>query len=79
TGGYQDGPGTPELGTNDGGQAGFGASLPTGFLVVPINDRFPFGLSQVVPMGMPSTWDPNWKGRDFAVDSKIETIGLTGS
>lgn len=27
TGGYQDGPGTPELGTNDGGQAGFGAWL----------------------------------------------------
>ncbi|MFO6081036.1 outer membrane protein transport protein, partial [Pseudomonas aeruginosa] len=26
-----------------------------------------------------STWDPNWKGRDFAVDTKIETIGLTGS
>lgn len=79
TGGYQDGPGTPELGTNDGGQAGFGAWLPTGFLVVPINDRFAFGLSQVVPMGMRSTWDPNWKGRDFAVDTKIETIGLTGS
>ncbi len=79
TGGYQDGPGTPELATNDGGQAGFGAWLPTGFLVVPINDRFAFGLSQVVPMGMRSTWDPNWKGRDFAVDTKIETIGLTGS
>ncbi len=30
-------------------------------------------------MGMRSTWDPNWKGRDFAVDTKIETIGLTGS
>lgn len=27
TGGYQDGPGTPELATNDGGQAGFGAWL----------------------------------------------------
>lgn len=30
-------------------------------------------------MGMRSTWDPNWKGRDFAVDTKIEQIGLTGS
>ncbi len=65
--------------TGDGGEAGFTAWLPTGFLVIPFNDRFSFGLSQVVPQGMKSTWDPDWKGRDFAVDTKIETVGLTGS
>ncbi|RBJ85823.1 hypothetical protein C3L29_001835 [Pseudomonas sp. MWU12-2534b] len=65
--------------TGDGGEGGFTAWLPTGFLVMPINDRFAFGLSQVVPMGMRSTWDEGWKGRDFAVDTKIETVGLTGS
>jgi long-chain fatty acid transport protein len=63
----------------DGGEGGFTAWLPTGFLVMPINDRFAFGLSQVVPQGMRSTWDQDWKGRDFAVDTKIETVGLTGS
>ncbi|NMX77877.1 outer membrane protein transport protein [Pseudomonas sp. WS 5532] len=65
--------------TGDGGEGGFTAWLPTGFLVIPINDRFSVGLSQVVPQGMKSTWDPDWKGRDFAVDTKIETVGLTGS
>ncbi len=65
--------------TGDGGEGGFTAWLPTGFLVMPINDRFAFGLSQVVPLGMRSTWDEGWKGQDFAVDTKIETVGLTGS
>lgn len=65
--------------TNDGGQGGFGKALPTSFLVMPINDRLSFGLSQVVPMGAQTTWDGDWKGQDFAVDTKIETVGLTGS
>lgn len=64
---------------NDGGQGGFTAWLPTGFLVIPIGDRFAFGLSQVVPQGMRTTWNEDSKFRDFAVDTKIETVGLTGS
>jgi long-chain fatty acid transport protein len=28
---------------------------------------------------MRSTWDKDSKLRDFAVDTKIETVGLTGS
>ena len=63
----------------DGGQGGFTAWVPTGFMVMPIGDRFAFGLSQVVPMGARTTWDNDWKGRDFAVDTRIETVGLTGS
>lgn len=65
--------------TGDGGQGGFEAWVPTGFMVMPINDRLAFGLSQVVPMGARTTWDQDWKGRDFAVDTRIETVGLTGS
>lgn len=65
--------------SNDGGQGGFAAVLPTSFLVMPINDRLSFGLSQVVPAGARTTWDRNWKGQDFAVDTKVETVGLTGS
>lgn len=64
---------------NDGGQGGFTAWVPTGFMVMPIGDRFAFGLSQVVPQGMRTTWDEDSKFRDFAVDTKIETVGLTGS
>ncbi|QHF44664.1 hypothetical protein PspS35_13085 [Pseudomonas sp. S35] len=64
---------------NDGGQGGFTAWLPTGFMVMPLGDRFAFGLSQVVPQGMRSTWNQDSKFRDFAVDTKIETVGLTGS
>lgn len=64
---------------NDGGQGGFTAWLPTGFMVMPLGDRFAFGLSQVVPQGMRSTWNQDSKLRDFAVDTKIETVGLTGS
>ncbi|PMV20362.1 MULTISPECIES: outer membrane protein transport protein [unclassified Pseudomonas] len=64
---------------NDGGQGGFTAWLPTGFMVMPLGDRFAFGLSQVVPQGMRSTWNEDSKFRDFAVDTKIETVGLTGS
>ncbi|WP_458722552.1 outer membrane protein transport protein [Pseudomonas brenneri] len=65
--------------TGGGGQGGFEAWAPTGFMVTPINDRLAFGLSQVVPMGARTTWDEDWKGRDFAVDTKVETVGLTGS
>ncbi|MCF4992834.1 hypothetical protein GIW60_25940, partial [Pseudomonas gessardii] len=46
--------------TGDGGQGGFEAWVPTGFMVIPINDRFAFGLSQVVPMGARTTWDEDW-------------------
>lgn len=72
-------PSTATVNNNNGGQGGFTAWLPTGFLVIPIGDRFAFGLSQVVPQGMRTTWDENSKFRDFAVDTKIETVGLTGS
>lgn len=65
--------------TGDGGQGGFTAWLPTGFMVMPLGDRFAFGLSQVVPMGARTTWDDDWIGRDFAVDTRIETVGVTGS
>ncbi len=64
---------------NDGGQGGFSAWLPTGFMVMPLGDQFAFGLSQVVPQGMRSTWDEDSTLRGFAVDTKIETVGLTGS
>ncbi|WP_236232491.1 outer membrane protein transport protein [Pseudomonas tohonis] len=63
----------------DGGNGGFSKWLPTQFLVIPIGDRFAFGLGQVVPMGMRSTWDKNFKGKDFALDTKIETAALAGS
>ena len=42
-------PSTAVVNNNDGGQGGFTAWLPTGFLVIPMGDRFAFGLSQVVP------------------------------
>ncbi|MGY2196429.1 outer membrane protein transport protein [Pseudomonas gingeri] len=71
--------GDASLNTNDGGQGGFTAWVPTGFMVLPIGDRFAFGLSQVVPQGMRTTWNEDSKFRDFAVDTKIETVGLTGS
>lgn len=70
---------SPTVNNNDGGEGGFTAWLPTGFMVMPLGDRFAFGLSQVVPQGMRSTWDEDSKLRDFAVDTKIETVGLTGS
>lgn len=63
----------------DGGNGGFSKWLPTQFLVIPLGDRFAFGLSQVAPMGMRSTWDNNFKGKDFALDTKIETAALAGS
>ncbi|MCS4246404.1 MULTISPECIES: outer membrane protein transport protein [unclassified Pseudomonas] len=72
-------PGNRIANNNDGGQGGFTAWLPTGFMVMPLGDRFAFGLSQVVPQGMRSTWNEDSKLRDFAVDTKIETVGLTGS
>lgn len=65
--------------TGDGGNGGSTDWLPTGFLVIPINDRFAFGLSQVTPLSMHSSWDESWKGRDFAVGTDIESTGLTGS
>lgn len=71
------GPNARTLG--DGGNGGFSKWLPTQFLVIPVGDRFAFGLAQVVPMGMRSTWDKNFVGKDFALDTKIETTALAGS
>ncbi|BCG24511.1 hypothetical protein TUM18999_27020 [Pseudomonas tohonis] len=71
------GPNARALG--DGGNGGFSKWLPTQFLVIPVGDRFAFGLAQVVPMGMRSTWDKNFVGKDFALDTKIETAALAGS
>lgn len=72
-------PGNPVPLTGDGGDGGSAAWQSTGFLVMPINDRFAFGLGQVNPLDMHSSWDEGWKGRDFAVDTNVESTGLTGS
>lgn len=64
---------------NNGGQGGFSEVFPTYFLVLPINEQWAVGFSQVVPMGMRSTWDRYGVGRDFAVDTRVETIALNGS
>lgn len=72
-------PGTAVPLTGDGGEGGSAAWQSTGFLVMPINERFAFGLGQVNPLGLHSGWDEGWKGRDFAVDTTVESTGLTGS
>lgn len=64
---------------NDGGQGGFSEVFPTYFLVIPINEQWAVGFSQVIPMGMRSTWDRYGVGRDFAVNTRVETMALNGS
>jgi len=63
------------LGGN-GGDAGNCNVVPAGYLVVPVNPQWAFGIGVNVPFGLKTKYDSDWIGRFQAVESKVETINV---
>ena len=63
------------LGGN-GGDAGNCNFPPAGYLAVPINNQWAFGLGVNVPFGLKTEYDNGWIGRFQAIESKVETVNV---
>jgi len=63
------------LGGN-GGNAGSCAFPPAGYLAVPINNQWAFGLGVGIPFGLKTEYDSDWLGRFQAVKSELQIINV---
>src|SRR5215470_1628481 len=59
-----------------GGDAGNCNFPPAGYLAVPINNQWAFGLGVNVPFGLKTEYDNGWIGRFQAIKSKVETVNV---
>lgn len=52
------------------------AFVPAGYFASKINDKTTFGLSITSPFGLSTSYNPNWVGRYYAIDSEINSINF---
>ncbi|NOY63765.1 MAG: hypothetical protein GXP10_11560 [Gammaproteobacteria bacterium] len=64
-------------GSNENIQAD--ALVPNFYYVVPMEDRWTFGLGVNVPFGLKTDYEDDWVGRYHAVKSQIESININPS
>lgn len=65
----------PALGTNEGGDAGVNALVPTGYAMTSFGD-FRIGVGVNAPFGLTTEYDEDWIGRFAAVTSSLRTINV---
>lgn len=53
--------------------------IPAFFFATPINEKTTFGMSVTTPFGLSTSYDSNWVGRYYAVDSEIQTVNFNPS
>jgi long-chain fatty acid transport protein len=69
----------PALGTNNGGDAGEWAFLPTLYYSRAVHPDWSVGLAVNSPFGLKTNYDPSWIGRLQGVQSSLKTIAITPS
>lgn len=52
------------------------AFVPDGYFASKINDKTTFGLSITSPFGLSTSYNPNWVGRYYAIDSEINSVNF---
>jgi long-chain fatty acid transport protein len=67
------------LGTNDGGNAGGWAFVPSLYFSAPIGDRWAVGLGVGAPFGLKTEYESNWMGRFLGIKSELTTINVNPS
>src|SRR3954464_11305419 len=60
----------------DGGDAGGVAFVPNLYFVMPIGDRFNFGIGINAPFGLVTEYDDNWIGRFQGIKSELKTYNI---
>ncbi|MHB9117850.1 MAG: OmpP1/FadL family transporter [Burkholderiales bacterium] len=70
--------GKPLSGGN-GGNAGAQAWLPSFFLSHGLNERTTFGLGVSVPFGLETDYESGWKGRYYALNTRLQTLNFNPS
>jgi long-chain fatty acid transport protein len=60
----------------NGGDAGGLAVVPNLYFVMPIGDRFNFGIGINAPFGLVTEYDDNWVGRFQGIKSEITTYNI---
>jgi len=63
----------------DGGNAGVVGVVPNLYYSQELQNGYWAGLGINVPFGLSTVYDPNWKGRYQAVESKITTLNINPS
>ncbi len=66
----------PTAADGSGGDAGELGAVPTIYGVVQVNDKVNLGLAVTVPFGLSTSYDDNWVGRYYALDSSLQTINI---
>jgi long-chain fatty acid transport protein len=69
---------TNPLGGN-GGEAGTTAIVPNVYFVLPIGERFDFGIGVNAPFGLKTEYDDNWAGRFQGIKSDLTTYNINPS
>ncbi|MEO8005602.1 MAG: outer membrane protein transport protein [Betaproteobacteria bacterium] len=69
---------TNPLGGN-GGEAGTTAIVPNVYFVVPMGERFDFGIGVNAPFGLKTEYDDNWAGRFQGIKSDLTTYNINPS
>lgn len=52
------------------------AFVPAGYIASKINDKTTLGFSITSPFGLSTSYNPNWAGRYYAIDSQIESVNF---
>jgi len=63
----------------NGGDAGGAAVVPNFYFVMPIGDRFNFGVGVNAPFGLKTEYDDNWIGRFQGIKSELTTYNINPS
>ena len=63
----------------NGGDAGGVSFVPNAYFVMPIGEKFNFGVGVNAPFGLKTEYDENWAGRFQGIKSDIKTINVNPS
>ncbi len=66
----------PISGSNHANGIGQDAFIPAGYIAWDMSDMVKLGLAITAPWGLATSYDNDWKGRFFGVDSKLQTINI---
>lgn len=67
------------LGSDDGGNAGGLAAVPSMYFSMPVGERFVAGIGVGAPFGLVTEYDDDWLGRFQGIKSDLMTINVNPS
>jgi long-chain fatty acid transport protein len=65
--------------TDNGGNAGSLAYVPSLYLLGDINEQWKYGIGVSSPFGLKTEYTPTWTGRNLAIKSELQTLNVNPS